>query len=143
MGNPYYCSFTLIMQGPRIPTVYAALTTQAIKKTSQLELRNVFVFAAKTDTRRIRRSGSRDRPNCTNLLHYMLHYTLGSLIEPTRFVQSSLGYILELPIYNSERALRCFVIFPCTHIRMDSTENMAKLLRPLSLPTQHELVAGK
>jgi hypothetical protein len=34
----------------------------------------VFVFAAKTDTRRIGTSGSRDRPNYTNLLHY----TLGS-----------------------------------------------------------------
>jgi hypothetical protein len=41
------------------PSVYKARTTQAVKTTSQLELRNVFVFAAKTDMRRIGTSGSR------------------------------------------------------------------------------------
>jgi hypothetical protein len=41
------------------PSVYPALTAQAVKTTSQLELRNVFVFAAKTDTSRIGTSRSR------------------------------------------------------------------------------------
>jgi hypothetical protein len=38
--------------------LWHVLTTQAVKTTSQLELRNVFVFAAKTDTRRIGTSDS-------------------------------------------------------------------------------------
>jgi hypothetical protein len=38
---------------------YTRLTTQAVKTTSQLELRNVFAFAAKTDTRQIGTRGSR------------------------------------------------------------------------------------
>jgi hypothetical protein len=62
------------------------LTTciQTVKTTSQLELRNAFAFAAKPDTSRIGTSGSRadcsalDGSKYTNLLHYMLHYTLGS-----------------------------------------------------------------
>jgi hypothetical protein len=75
--------------------------TQAVKTTSQLELRNVFVFATKTDTRRMGTGGSRadyiarsrDRPSYTNLLHYPLG--LPSVYAALHAAEIFLSYIYQ------------------------------------------------